>query len=510
MGLGVLDHLVDGALVERRLTGDRHRLLLARGPVLGRDVDDAVGVDVEGDLDLGHAAGRRGQVDELELAERLVVLRHLPLALEDVDLHLRLHVVGGGEGLGLAGGDRGVALDQPGGDAALGLDAERQRGDVEEQDVLDLALEHAGLDGRADGDDLVGVDALVGLLAGHLLDQLGHRGHAGGAAHEDHVVDLALAEPGVLDRLLERALAPLEEVGGELLELGPGEGLVEVERTVGTGGDVGQVDLRRLRGRQLDLGLLGRLLEALLGHRVLAQVDAVGRLEGADHPVDDRLVPVVAAEVDVAVGRLDLEHAVADLQHGDVEGATAEVEHEHRLVGRALLLEPVGQGGRGGLVDDAEHLEAGDLARLLGGGALGVVEVGRDGDDGLGDGVVEVGLGVGLELHQRAGRDLLGRVGLAVDVDLPVGAHVALDRPDGAPGVGDGLALGHLADEHLAGLAERHDRRGRARPLGVGDHQGVAGLEDADDRVGGAEVDADGLGHGGSSGSGKVCELGPP
>ena len=39
----------------------------------------------------------------------------------------------------------------------------RQRGDVEQQDVLDLALEHAGLQRGADGDDLVRVDALVGL-----------------------------------------------------------------------------------------------------------------------------------------------------------------------------------------------------------------------------------------------------------------------------------------------------------------------------------------------------------
>ena len=61
VGLGVLDHLVDDVLVERRLTGDRHRLLLVRRPVLGGHVDDAVGVDVEGDLDLRHARGAGGR-----------------------------------------------------------------------------------------------------------------------------------------------------------------------------------------------------------------------------------------------------------------------------------------------------------------------------------------------------------------------------------------------------------------------------------------------------------------
>ena len=155
-----------------------------------------------------------------------------------------------------------------------------------------------------------------------------------------------------------------------------------------------------------------------------------------DQPVDDALVPVVAAELRVAVGGLDLEHAVADLEDRHVEGAAAEVEHEDRLVG-VLLVEAVGERGGRRLVDDAEHLEPGDLAGLLGGGALGVVEVGGHGDDGLGDGVAEVALGVSLQLLQRAGRDLLGRVLLAVDLDRPVGAHLALDRADGAVGVGD-------------------------------------------------------------------------
>src|ERR1700735_1408095 len=95
---------------------------------------------------------------------------------------------------------------------------------------------------------------------------------------------------------------------------------------------------------------------------------------------------------------------------------------------------------------------------FLGRRALGVVEVGRDGDDGLGDGLTEVALGVALQLLEDAGRDLLGVVLLAVDVDVPaVVAHVALHRPYGAVGVGDGLALGHLTDEDLVGLGETDD-----------------------------------------------------
>ena len=62
------------------------------------------------------------------------------------------------------------------------------------------------------------------------------------------------------------------------------------------------------------------------------EVDRLVALEVGHQPVDDRLVEVVAAEMVVAGGGLDLEHAVADLEHRHVEGAAAEVEHEDRLV----------------------------------------------------------------------------------------------------------------------------------------------------------------------------------
>jgi len=44
------------------------------------------------------------------------------------------------------------------------------------------------------------------------------------------------------------------------------------------------------------------------------------------------IVPVVAAQVRVAVGRQHLEHAVADVEDGDVERAAAEIVHRDLLV----------------------------------------------------------------------------------------------------------------------------------------------------------------------------------
>ncbi len=142
----------------------------------------------------------------------------------------------------------------------------------------------------------------------------------------------------------------------------------------GRRGDEGQVDLRRHRRAELDLRLLAGLVQALERHRVGGEVDALLALELRDHPVDDGLVEVVAAEVVVAVRRLDLEDALAELEHRHVERAAAEVEDEDRLLG-ALLVEAVGERGRGRLVDDPDDVQAGDLAGVLRRLTLGVVEV---------------------------------------------------------------------------------------------------------------------------------------
>ena len=56
---------------------------------------------------------------------------------------------------------------------------------------------------------------------------------------------------------------------------------------------------------------------------------------------------------------------LSHLEDGHIEGAAAQVEDQDGLVG--LAVKAIGEGGGGGLVDDAEDLEAGDLARVLGG-----------------------------------------------------------------------------------------------------------------------------------------------
>ena len=267
--------------------------------------------------------------------------------------------------------------------------------------------------------------------------------------------------------------------------------------------------------RQVLLGLLGGLLEPLQGHLVLAQVDPLLLLELVGDVVDQRLVPVVAAQVGVAVGREHLEDAVADVEDRDVERAAAQVEDGDLLV--LLLLQPVGQRRGGRLVDDPRDLQAGDLAGVLGRLPLAVVEIGRHRDHGLADLVPQVALGRLLELAEDHRRDLgrrvvlLGRVDMDLDVvarppddlvgdHLLLGLHLAvaaahepLDRVDRPPGIGDGLPLGRVADQDVPLGREGDHRRRQAAPLLVGDDRHVVPLHHRDHAVGRPQVDPDDL-----------------
>jgi hypothetical protein len=233
--------------------------------------------------------------------------------------------------------------------------------------------------------------------------------------------------------------------------------------------------------------------------------------------VDEALVPVLAAEIGVAVGAAHLEHAVGDLEDRDVERPAAEVEHGDPP--GSALVETDGERGGGRLVQDPQHLEAGDPSRVLGGLALRVVEVGGNRDHGLLDRSAEEVRCRLAHLREHHRRDLLRRIGTSADrhahvavqgrrdrerrdlgealhfLAVALAADHALDRVQRIRGVGHRLPLRDLADQLLAGARERHHRGRRSRALGIGDHLGLAVLEQRNAGVRGSEVDADDFSH---------------
>ena len=91
------------------IVGDGNLVGLSRGLVRGVYIQNAVGVDVEGHLDLGHTARGWRDAIEVELTQQVVVFGHGALALEDLDQHTRLVVSVGGEGLALVAFSSGAS-----------------------------------------------------------------------------------------------------------------------------------------------------------------------------------------------------------------------------------------------------------------------------------------------------------------------------------------------------------------------------------------------------------------
>ena len=257
--------------------------------------------------------------------------------------------------------------------------------------------------------------------------------------------------------------------------------------------------------------------------------------------VDETVIEVLTTQVSVTGCGLDLEDTLLDGEERNIEGTTTKIEDEDVALTLNLLVETVGNGSSGGLVDDTEDVEASNQTGILGGLSLRIVEVGRDSDNGVVDGATEVGLGSLAHLGEDHGGDLLGCEGLllalelnlddglATTVDdlegevLHIGLHfrigeLASNQPlrveDGVVGVHGNLVLGGISDQTL-GVGEGNERGCCPVTLVIGNDfatvikrlvsmlmsfwVGIASLpvltEDTNARVRGAQVDTDSADH---------------
>merc|ERR1719217_87378 len=421
--LSVGGHLLHVLGREARLVvRDRDLVLLAGRLLQSRHVEHAVGIDVEGHVDLRDAARHGRDAREVELAELIVVLGARALALEHLDRDGRLVVRVGREGLALLGGHRRVARNERRHHLASRLEAERERRHVKQEQVLGLrgasAREDGGLHGGAVRHGLVGVDRLGRLLAvEEVREQRLHLRDARRAANQHDVVHLVLRHLRVAQHLLDRVHRATEQVHAELLEARTSDGREEIDALEQ------RVNLyRRLRRRR------ERALGALAGgaqsaHRtgVARDVFLVLALELRNEVVHHAVVKVLTTQMRVAGSRLDLKDALLDGEERHIESAAAKVKNQYVALCTGLLVEAVRDRRRGWLVDDAQAVEASNGGSILGRGALRVVEVGGDGDDGARDILAEVRLGDFLHLDEHHSGDLFGEelliLALVLDLD---------------------------------------------------------------------------------------------
>jgi hypothetical protein len=68
-----------------------HLLGLSGSLLEGGDVQDTVGVNVKGNLDLRNSSGSRGDTRKVELSQQVAVLGSGTLSLEDLDCRSRVN-----------------------------------------------------------------------------------------------------------------------------------------------------------------------------------------------------------------------------------------------------------------------------------------------------------------------------------------------------------------------------------------------------------------------------------
>ena len=321
--------------------------------------------------------------------------------------------------------------------------------------------------------------------------------HAGRAAHQHHALDVGRLQLGIAQRLARG----LQRLGHQVLR----------HRRKALGADR-QVHPASVRQARLDRGLALAGQELLGGARPGRQQALVlGRQQRQvallQDPAVQPVIKVIAAQRRVAAGGEHLEHTLPEPQHRHVEGAAAQVVHRVDALG--FVVQSIGQRRRGGLVEQAQHVEPGQTRRVARGLALCVVEVGRHGDDGTHQRPAERGLGAhaqhledlrrhlhraldaghGAQLQHARRIDEVVRQVLRVRDVLHAPAHEPLDRGNGVARIARLLRLRAVA--HLdPGTAIAHHRGQQRPPLRVGQHLGQAMAHGGHQRVGRAQVDA--------------------
>ena len=522
VGLGVTHHFFDFLVTQAGVGLDHDGLLFAGCLVLGGHIEDTVGIDVKGHLDLWHATRSRRDVCQVETAKGLVLGCLLALTLQHVNGHGVLVVFGSGEHLGLFARDGGVLLDQGCHHTTHSFNTQGQRGHVQQQDVLDVTGQYRTLNGRTHGNSFIRVDVLARFGAKEVGNSLLHQRHAGLATDQNHVVDGFCIQTGILQGNLARFQGTLDQIFHQRLQLGTGHLDVQVLGTRGVSSYIWQVDVGLLGRRQLDLGFFSSFFQALHGQRIAFEIHAVFFLELVRQVVDQADVEVFTTQEGVTIGgqyfKLVLAVDLGNFNYGNVKSTTTQVVNDDGAIALGLV-HAVSQCGGSRLVDDALDVKTGNAAGILGRLALTVVKVGRNSNYCLGYALAQVVLGGFFHLLQYFGADLRRSHFIALDLNpgitvvglddavrhhldvflyhvfVKTAANQAFDSVQGVLRVGYRLALGCLADQNFAIVGVGDDGRGGATAFGVFNNLGNTVFQYGNAGVGCSKVNTNNLAH---------------
>ena len=204
------------------------------------------------------AAGRHGRnAAQFEARQGAAIGHPLALPLHDVQAHGGLAVLESREVLAARHRQRAVSRDDAFREATHGFQAQRQRGDIQQQPLARgaaIACERMGLNCGAQRDRFVGVDVGERLAPEIVADRAPDGGHPGGAADQHHPLNGLHRRSGVAQRLAHRHQRPRDQACGNGLQ----RRALECERHGRTVAQA-RIDFSVVMRRQAFFGLPGLL-----------------------------------------------------------------------------------------------------------------------------------------------------------------------------------------------------------------------------------------------------------
>jgi len=114
------------------------------------------------------------------------------------------------------------------------------------------------------------------------------------------------------------------------------------------------------------------------GTRIAGDIEFRLALELIFEMIKECVIEIFTTKMGVTSGGFHGEDTSGDVQKGNIESSSSQIEDEDILLGLRLTIKTVGNGSSSGLVDDTEDIEARDGASILGSKSLRVIEVSRN------------------------------------------------------------------------------------------------------------------------------------
>mmetsp|Transcript_7796 Transcript_7796/g.11604 ORF Transcript_7796/g.11604 Transcript_7796/m.11604 type:complete len:199 (+) Transcript_7796:1158-1754(+) len=190
----------------------------------------------------------------------------------------------------------------------------------------------------------------------------------------------------------------------------------------GIGSDERKRNLSCCKSIKFSLSFLSSLTKALHSEGIIAKIKASITLELRQQMLEKNFIEILSSEECITIGGLNLENTPIDLQNGNIKSSSSKIENSNDLA--VSLIESIREGSSSGLVDDTHHFETSNLTGILSGLSLGIIEVGRHSDDGLGNRASKEAFSSLLHLAQNHGTDLGRGVLGALALDPAIGATI--------------------------------------------------------------------------------------